>query len=276
MNKNYAPIRNCTDANENSNNTVGWSPQYGTFSSESDGGTGYQLKILENNTAANPIAYQATQSVVKPGETYTFAGIAVAGTEETFAFSIYDYTNLSWIVTAATALGECTVGGTNWSYTFTVPSGCVLLRLYLEMKCLQNTGKYLYFKNVSFTKTSTDDLTLVVDKAAAGTSSVVSLFHDGVQVGTSQTITNTAGKDVILAGKNHYLSGDYGSSLLKKRRFALGSELSSGTTSANKAYKITATQANYFFTGCAIGNIFMTNTAKTFDANNKAQEVILP
>jgi hypothetical protein len=125
------------------------------------------------------------------------------------------------------------------------------------MKCLQNTGKYLYFKNVTFTKTSTDDLTLVVDKAAAGTSSVVSLFHDGVQVGTSQTITNTAGKDVILAGKNHYLSGDFGSSLLKKRRFALGSELASGIATPGKIYKITATQTNAFFTGCSVNNIFI-------------------
>jgi hypothetical protein len=245
------------------------------LSSEDNGITGNCLRVTANGVLSNPSAIKII--AVKPGEIWQYTGAIKEGSEATGRGYIQDISNGYATIWTSGSLEA----GSDWATSFdsgaiTIPAGCVSLQIILGQICLAGATTYIDFDNVTFTKTSTDDLTLVVDKAADGASSVVSMYHDGVQVGTSQTITNTAGKDVILASKNHFLSGDFGSSLLKKRRFALGSELSSGTTSANKAYKITATQANYFFTGCAIGNIFMTNTAKTFDANNKAQEVILP
>lgn len=54
---------------------------------------------------------------------------------------------------------------------------------------------------------------------------------------------------------------------------ALAAEKSTGTCTAGKLYKITATEANHFYTGCAIGEYFTSAGTETCDANNKVQEV---
>jgi len=121
------------------------------------------------------------------------------------------------------------VGGTSYIYfnadSSTNPDNC------LKVKVVQSTGEIALARRVGgsdtslisviSTLTTPDNITIVVEKASDYASSQVSLFHNGVQKGLTQTI-NSAG---IINNKIHYLSGDYGSSLLKKRRFALGSEL---------------------------------------------------
>lgn len=54
---------------------------------------------------------------------------------------------------------------------------------------------------------------------------------------------------------------------------SLGSEISSGSTVVFQVYKITATQTNHYYTGCAVNDIFVCATAKTNDANNKVKPV---
>jgi len=286
MNKNYAPTGCCTDPNWDVDRYDGyngagawaagsrWTAQNGAvLSSEDNGRTGNCLRLTGGGISTTPRAYALVD--VKAGETWRLAGYIKSGTEATYKIDISKQ-QAPYTLYYTTGTLEAAADWTSSVDVTITASATEILQIFLYQYCEATDTNSIYFDDISFTKTSTDDLTVVVDKATDGASSVVSLFHDGIQVGTSQTIDNTGGKDVILASKNHYLSGDYGLSLLKKRRFALGSELSSGTTSANKAYKITATQANYFFTGCAIGNVFMSTAAKTFDANNKAQEVILP
>ena len=53
----------------------------------------------------------------------------------------------------------------------------------------------------------------------------------------------------------------------------LGSEIATGTLTVSLLYKITATEANHFFTGCAIGNYFVSVGTETCDANNKVKQV---
>lgn len=53
----------------------------------------------------------------------------------------------------------------------------------------------------------------------------------------------------------------------------LGAEIATGTLTAGKLYKITATEANHFYTGCAIGEYFTSVGTETCDASNKVQEV---
>ena len=117
------------------------------------------------------------------------------------------------------------VGGTSYIYfnadSSTNPDNC------LKVKVVQSTGEIALARRVGgsdtslisviSTLTTPDNITIVVEKASDYASSTVSLFHNGVQKGLTQTI-NSAG---IINNKIHYLSGDYGSSLLKKRRFAL-------------------------------------------------------
>ncbi len=56
---------------------------------------------------------------------------------------------------------------------------------------------------------------------------------------------------------------------------SLGAELNSGTLAVNSWYSITATQANYFYTGSAIGDTFQATAATALDANNKVQLIDL-
>jgi hypothetical protein len=51
----------------------------------------------------------------------------------------------------------------------------------------------------------------------------------------------------------------------------LGPELNTGNTVAYAVYKITATQANHFYVGCAIGETFAAAGGVTIDANNKVR-----
>jgi hypothetical protein len=50
-----------------------------------------------------------------------------------------------------------------------------------------------------------------------------------------------------------------------------GDELNSGDIIVGNWYQITATQANFFYTGCAVGNTFRCTTAKTLSADNKVK-----
>jgi len=54
----------------------------------------------------------------------------------------------------------------------------------------------------------------------------------------------------------------------------LEAEKSSGNLIKYAVYKITATQTNFFYAGCAIGDLFACETVKTCDANNKVQRVL--
>jgi len=220
QNKNYAPTGCCTDPDWDLNATTEWivGAAADILTSVSNGSGGYCLRVTEGGTA-NPLG--KPQITVKPMETYRLKVSAKAGTEATCIIQCVDRTNgytvfyNSGPIEASSSFTE--IVNTN----VVIPAGCVSINIYHIQICSAGAGTYIDFDNVSFTKTSTDDLTIVVDKAAAGTSSSVSLFHDGVQVGTSQTITDAA----ILNGKYHYLSGDYGASVMRKRRFALGPEL---------------------------------------------------
>jgi len=52
-----------------------------------------------------------------------------------------------------------------------------------------------------------------------------------------------------------------------------GAEQNSGVIVKYAIYEITATQANFFYTGCAIGDVFICETVKTCDVNNKVKRV---
>lgn len=56
----------------------------------------------------------------------------------------------------------------------------------------------------------------------------------------------------------------------------LGSEIATGTLTVNKQYVITATQADHFYTGCAIGEYWVSDGTETCDVNNKVQDVTAP
>lgn len=57
----------------------------------------------------------------------------------------------------------------------------------------------------------------------------------------------------------------------------LGSELASGTCTVGNVYKITATEVNHFYVGCAIGHYFASASGtETLDANNKVKQVLNP
>ena len=51
-------------------------------------------------------------------------------------------------------------------------------------------------------------------------------------------------------------------------------ELSSGTTTPYAVYEITATEDNYFYTGCKVGDIFPCGVVKTCTATNKVKRVL--
>ena len=55
----------------------------------------------------------------------------------------------------------------------------------------------------------------------------------------------------------------------------LGEELNSGDIVVGNWYQITATQANFFYTGCAVGYTFKCATAKTLSADNKVKLITL-
>jgi hypothetical protein len=54
----------------------------------------------------------------------------------------------------------------------------------------------------------------------------------------------------------------------------LAAEINSGTLTVLTLYKITATEANHFGTGLAVGAYFTSAGTETCDANNKVQQVI--
>jgi hypothetical protein len=55
----------------------------------------------------------------------------------------------------------------------------------------------------------------------------------------------------------------------------LGGELAAGALTVGVWYSITATEANHFFVGCAIGNTFLAAATTGLDANNKVKPITL-
>lgn len=53
-----------------------------------------------------------------------------------------------------------------------------------------------------------------------------------------------------------------------------GSELSSGSIVLNTVYEITACAANFFYTGCAVGDVFPCAVVKTLSGTNKVKQVL--
>ena len=54
---------------------------------------------------------------------------------------------------------------------------------------------------------------------------------------------------------------------------SLGAEIAAGTLTSGLLYKITATQVNHFYVGCAVGEYFESDGTETCDANNKVKQV---
>ena len=54
---------------------------------------------------------------------------------------------------------------------------------------------------------------------------------------------------------------------------SLGAEIATGTLVKHSIYKITATEADHFCTGCVIGDPFISLGTETCDANNTVQPV---
>jgi hypothetical protein len=53
----------------------------------------------------------------------------------------------------------------------------------------------------------------------------------------------------------------------------LGSEIATGTCTLGLLYKITATEVDHFYTGCAVDEYFVSDGTETLDANNKVKQV---
>lgn len=56
----------------------------------------------------------------------------------------------------------------------------------------------------------------------------------------------------------------------------LDAEIATGTLTALKLYKITATEVNHFGTGLIVGSYFISTGTETCDANNKVKQVLTP
>ncbi len=57
-------------------------------------------------------------------------------------------------------------------------------------------------------------------------------------------------------------------------KLVLGSELSSGTLTIKLYYKITATEVDHFYVGCAVDDFFTAGAETALDAANKVKQVI--
>jgi hypothetical protein len=105
--------------------------------------------------------------------------------------------------------------------------------------------------------------------------------YAGDDAGGPVTIINPKSTSAATMTTNKYLLALYDSSGRVATGYVgaagggetLGAEIATGTLTAGKLYKITATEANHFYTGCAIGEYFTSVGTETCDANNKVQEV---
>lgn len=83
------------------------------------------------------------------------------------------------------------------------------------------------------------------------------------KVGHLLKITDSAGKSIIGYTKSA-MAGE-----------SLDTEIATGTLTALKLYKITATEVNHFGTGKVVGSYFTSAGTETCDANNKVQQVLI-
>ena len=82
------------------------------------------------------------------------------------------------------------------------------------IKCLNGVETSLISTGVT---TTTNDIEITVEKDPSGLHSWVNVNHNGLPLGSPQKITDAA----LLNNKHHYLSGDYGASILTKRRYSV-------------------------------------------------------
>jgi len=110
------------------------------------------------------------------------------------------------------------------------------------------------------------DILTVTFKAFSPVSITNNVLDDGKSVAWFDP--EAAGAKVVIGGKDaiywDLLTGSAGR----------GAEESSGVTVAFGVYEITATEANHFYTGCAVGDIMPLVAGKTLDANNKVKRVL--
>jgi hypothetical protein len=160
----------------------------------------------------------------------------------------------------------------------TSPFNCIRIALNT------NDGHLHAYKRVAGVETSLIDVAINyaagnevrTDCRRSGASVLLAVFYDDdtdswKRIGTTQTISDS---DVV-AGKYHYAGGD-GSGTFKVRRRAETSEQATGTCTLNALYRITATEVNHFFVGCAIDGHFVSDGTETLDASNKVRAVLLP
>lgn len=139
-------------------------------------------------------------------------------------------------------------------------SQCVLIKIV--------NGTYTVLIDESITYGDTNRLIALRDS----TTNKVWVFYDSAQVGTEQTITDIS----IILNKNHFRSRDDGSGDFEVKQLKALAVVNSGTLTNGKLYKISATQADHFYVGCAIGDYFVSDGTETLDSNNKTRKMPLP
>ena len=125
--------------------TTGWTDLNATLAADPlEFNSGAASLSVTNTTVGGAGAYQ--DFVVTPGDRLTFTGYKKRKTVgSTTRFAIRDNTNSAWI--EYPSLVEDT-GWTQYSYTFTVPDGCVSIRVYCRVGI---AGYEAYFDTVSLT-----------------------------------------------------------------------------------------------------------------------------
>jgi hypothetical protein len=73
--------------------------------------------------------------------------------------------------------------------------------------------------------------------------------------------------------QNNGLAGQNTLAMGWRASICLMPELAAGALTSGLLYKITAAQTDYFYPGCAAGQVFMANLTTALDANNKVQEI---
>jgi hypothetical protein len=183
-------------------------------------------------------------------------------------------------------------GGTSWSsYWLTLISATVEnaapTNVVLTFPSAQTSLGATDFTIAGFTISSAswvgDVLTLVLTSAVAYDDTLTVTF---VKSGGTHAITNNITHPLLIVDGNSVAwykpseSANVTASagvesiwwdMLYGKHGVLGNEQNSGVIVVYAVYKITATQTNFFYTGCAIGDVFVCGTVKTCDANNKVQ-----
>jgi hypothetical protein len=147
---NVAPTSTCTDPDDDTNVTTGWTAKNSaTLTSVAGGETGYCLSITENG-ANNPAAYKTySYGDLDDGELYRIDVSIKAGTEDTCRIillnSVYGHLILP------TSFFTVTGSWTTYTYYFTAPdAGDTEFRL--QSDSASGEGKTIYFDNTQVRK----------------------------------------------------------------------------------------------------------------------------